>query len=76
MAIKRDGTVARPGVHHNIMTGKDEVITWEELKRAVQFQNRIPIVLDHPTGGYINPDDRIGTVTQTVNEKEKKIDGE
>ena len=76
MAVKRRGTVARPGVHKNAITGKDEVITWEELKRAVQFQNRIPLVLSHPLTGYINPDDRIGTVTQSVNEKEKKIDGE
>ena len=76
MAIKRKGIVARPGVHKNIRTGKEEVITWEELKRAVQFQNRIPLVLAHPPSGYINPDDRIGTVTQTVNEKEKVIEGE
>lgn len=76
MAIKRKGIVARPGVHKNAMTGKDEVITWEELKRAVQFQNRIPIVLHHPPMGYINPDDRIGTVTQSANEKEKVIEGE
>lgn len=76
MAVKRDGVVARPGVHFNALTGKDEVITWEELKRAVQFQNRIPIVLEHPPTGTINPDDRIGTVTQTVNEKKKQIDGE
>jgi hypothetical protein len=76
MAVKRRGTVARPGVHKNALTGKDEVITWEELKRAVQFQNRIPLVLSHPLTGYINPDERIGTVTQSVNEKEKKIDGE
>ena len=55
MAIKRKGTVARPGVHKNVITGKDEVITWEELKEAVQFQNRIPLVLSHPITGYINP---------------------
>ena len=76
MAIKRKGIVARPGVHHNALTGKDEVITWEELKRAVQFQNRIPLVLAHPLTGYIDPDQRIGTATQTVNEKEKVIEGE
>ena len=76
MAIKRDGIVARPGIHLNPRTGKEEVVTWEELKRAVQFQNRIPIVLEHPPSGYINPDDRIGTVTQRVNEKTKEIEGE
>jgi len=76
MAWKRKGIVARPGVHNNVITGKDEVITWEELKKSVQFQNRIPLVLSHPSTGYINPDDRIGTVTQTVNEKEKVIEGE
>ena len=76
MAIKRKGIVARPGVHKNVITGKDEVITWEELKEAVQFQNRIPLVLSHPTHGYINPDERIGTVTQKVNEKTKEIEGE
>ena len=76
MAIKRKGTVARPGVHKNVISGKDEVITWEELKEAVQFQNRIPLVLSHPVTGYINPNDRIGTVTQKVNEREKTIDGE
>ena len=48
VAIKRKGIVARPGVHKNVLTGKDEVITWEELKRAIQFQNRIPLVLSHP----------------------------
>ena len=76
MAIKRKGTVARPGVHKNVISGKDEVITWEELKEAVQFQNRIPLVLSHPVTGYINPNDRIGTVTQKVNEREKTIEGE
>lgn len=76
MAVKRQGIVARPGVHHNARTGKDEVITWEELKRAVQFQNRIPLVLQHPPTGHINPQDRIGTVTQTVNEKDKVVEGE
>ncbi len=76
MAIKRKGIVARPGVHKNVITGKDEVITWEELKEAVQFQNRIPLVLSHPLKGYINPDERIGTVTQKPNEKTKEIEGE
>jgi hypothetical protein len=76
VAIKRKGLVARPGVHKNLITGQDEVITWEELKRAVQFQNRIPLVMEHPQTGYINPDDRIGTVTQTVNERDKVIEGE
>ena len=76
MAIKRKGIVAKPGVHKNPLTGQDEVITWEELKRAVQFQNRVPLVLQHPSLGYINPDERIGTVTQTINEKSKQIDGE
>ena len=76
MAIKRKGIVARPGVHKNVISGKDEVITWEELKEAVQFQNRIPLVLSHPLTGYINPNERIGTVTQTVNEKTKEIEGE
>lgn len=76
MAIKRRGIVARPGVHKNVYTGKDEVITWEELKRAVQFQNRIPLVIKHPSKGHIDPDDRVGTVTQTVNEREKRIEGE
>ena len=76
MAIKRKGTVARPGVHKNTISGKDEVITWEELKEAVQFQNRIPLVLSHPLTGYINPNDRIGTVTQKANDKTKEIEGE
>ena len=76
MAVKRKGIVARPGIHKNMLTGKDEVITWEELKEAVQFQNRIPLVLSHPLTGYINPNDRIGTVTQKVNEKTKEIEGE
>jgi hypothetical protein len=76
VAIKRKGYVARPGVHYNVLTGKDEVITWEALKEAVQFQNRIPLVLKHPMTGYINPSDRIGTVTQRANEKEKVIEGE
>ena len=76
MAIKRKGIVARPGVHHNPRTGQDEVITWDELKKAVQFQNRVPLVVSHPPLGYINPDDRIGTVTQLVNERDKVIEGE
>ena len=76
MAWKRKGIVARPGVHKNVITGKDEVITWDELKEAVQFQNRIPLVLSHPLTGYINPNERIGTVTQRANEKTKEIEGE
>jgi hypothetical protein len=76
VAIKRKGIVARPGVHHNILSGRDEIVTWEELKEAVQFQNRIPLVLAHPIKGYINPNDRIGTVTQRANEKLKVIEGE
>jgi hypothetical protein len=76
VAVKRKGIVARPGVHRNVITGKDEVITWEELREAVQFQNRIPLVLSHPLTGHINPDERIGTVTQRVNDKEKVIEGE
>jgi len=76
LAYKRKGIVAKPGVHHNPLSGQDEVITWEELKRACQFQNRIPLVLEHPVEGSINPNDRIGTVTQRPNEKEKVIEGE
>jgi hypothetical protein len=76
MAVKRKGIVARPGVHHNVRTGQDEVVTWEELKKAVQFQNRVPLVIGHPAMGYIRPQDRIGTVTQVVNEKDKTIEGE
>ena len=77
LAYKRKGIVATPGVHHNFRTGLDEVVTWDELKAAVQFQNRIPIIAKpHPQSGYINPDDRIGTVTQKVNEKTKQIEGE
>jgi hypothetical protein len=76
MAVKRKGIVARPGVHKNLISGKDEVITWDELKEAVQFQNRIPLVLSHPLTGYINPNERIGTVTQRANEKTKEIEGE
>jgi hypothetical protein len=76
MAIKRRGVIARPGVHKNLRTGQDEVITWEELKEAVQFQNRIELVLEHPHTFYMSPEDRIGTVTQKVNEKKKQIDGE
>jgi len=76
VAIKRKGIVARPGVHKNIISGKDEVITWDELKEAVQFQNRIPLVLSHPLTGGINPNERIGTVTQRTNEKTKEIEGE
>ena len=76
MAIKRKGIVARPGVHKNVISGKDEVITWEELKEAVQFQNRIELCIEHPQNGILNPDDRIGNVTQRINEKNKTIDGE
>ena len=76
MAIKRKGIVARPGVHKNVISGKDEVITWDELKEAVQFQNRIPLVLSHPLTGYIDPNERVGTVTQRANEKTKEIEGE
>ncbi|MHC4335467.1 MAG: hypothetical protein ACYSUV_17215, partial [Planctomycetota bacterium] len=76
MAWKRKGIVARPGVHINPMSGKEESITWETLKEAVQFQNRIPLVLSHPLTGYINPNERIGTVTQRANEKTKEIEGE
>lgn len=76
MAVKRKGIVARPGVHHNILSGLDEVVTWEELVEAVKFQNRIPLVLAHPQKGYINPNDRIGTVRQFANDKKKVIEGE
>ena len=76
MAIKRKGIVARPGVHKNVISGKDEVITWEELKEAVQFQNRVELCVEHPITGTLNPDERIGTVTQRINEKTKEIEGE
>lgn len=76
MAIRRKGIVARPGVHYNVMSGKDEVITWEELVEAVQFQRKIPLVLEHPATGHINPNDRIGMVEQRVNEDKEIIEGE
>ena len=75
MAYKRKGIIARPGVHRRL-DGTEEVITWNELKEAVQFQNRIPLVLKHPETGYINPKDRIGTVTQRANEEKQVIEGE
>jgi len=75
VAYKRKGIVARPGVHRRL-DGTEEVITWQELKEAVQFQNRIPLVLKHPETGYIDPKDRIGTVTQRANEEQQVIEGE
>jgi len=75
LAYKRKGIIARPGVHRRL-DGTEEVITWNELKEAVQFQNRIPLVLKHPATGYINPQDRIGTVTQRANEEKQVIEGE
>lgn len=75
MAYKRRGIVARPGVHKRL-DGTEEVITWEELKESVLFQNRIPLVQKHPETGYIDPKDRIGTVTQRANEELQVIEGE
>jgi len=75
VVIKRKGTVARPGEHMR-PDGTKELITWEELKRAVSFQNLIPLVAKHPSTGHINPNDRIGTVKQYVNEEEQIIEGE
>ena len=75
MAIKRDGIVARPGTHKR--GGMDEVVTAEQLKRAIQIQNRIPLILGpHPAGGIMNPLDAIGTVTQRWNDAEQRVDGE
>lgn len=75
MAIKRDGIVARPGTHKR--GGMDEVVTAEQLKRAIQIQNRIPLILGpHPAGPGTNPLDVIGTVTQRWNDAEQRVDGE
>lgn len=75
MAIKRRGIIARPGVHKRL-DGTEEVITAQELKEAVQFQNRIPLVLKHPPNGSIDPKDRFGTATQKWNEEKQVVDGE
>ena len=71
MAIKRQGIVARPGTH------KDEVITAKELQRAIQYQNRIPLIVGpHPVGGYSSPSDWIGTVSTRWNETANRVDGD
>ena len=75
MAYKRKGIIARPGIHRRL-DGTEEVVTWEELKEAVQFQRDISLVLHHPIGGAINPKDRIGRVIQEINEKEQVIEGD
>jgi hypothetical protein len=69
--VRRPGIVARPGKH------KDEVVTAKELQRAVQFQNRIPLIIGpHPLGGYSSPMDWIGTVSTKWNDTEQRVDGE
>ena len=61
--VKREGIVARPGVHRR-RDGSEEVVTKEELQRAIRFQNRIPLIVGpHPAGGYASPTDFVGTVT-------------
>ena len=75
MAIKRQGIVARPGTHKR--GGMDEVVSAEQLKRAIQIQNRIPLILGpHPAGPGTDPLDIIGTVTQRWNEAEQRVDGD
>jgi len=75
LAYKRKGIIARPGIHTK-WDGTTEVITAQELKEAVQFQNRIPIVLKHPVSGYIDPKDRVGTVSQKWNEEKQVVEAE
>lgn len=72
MAIKRKGIVARPGVFN------DEVVTADMLRRMIQFQNRIPLIVGpHPVGGYSKPSDWVGTVGNLEwNDEEQAVDGD
>ena len=71
VAIKRAGIVARPGTY------RDEVVTADMLKEAIQYQNRIPLIIGpHPIAGYSTPDQWVGTVSTSWNETKQRVDGE
>jgi len=75
VAYKRKGIIARPGIHRRL-DGTEEVITAEELKESVLFQNRIPLVLKHPKEGTIDPSDRFGTALARWNDEKQVLEAE
>lgn len=75
MAHKRKGIIARPGIHRRL-DGTEEVITAEELKESVLFQNRIPLVRKHPKEGTIDPADRFGTALARWNDEMQVLEAE
>ncbi|MHA2380757.1 MAG: hypothetical protein ACXADS_15915 [Candidatus Thorarchaeota archaeon] len=73
--IKMRGTFAVPG-EFEYPEGK-ETKTFEELKTAAQRWPIIPVSYGHTVDGLAPTEEmQIGTVSQKVNEKEQKIDGE
>lgn len=73
--IKMKGTFAVPG-EYEYPEGKEKK-TFEELKAAAQRYPIIPVTYGHTVDGLAPTEEmQIGTVSQKVNEKEQRIDGE
>ena len=71
------GVVARPGVHKNRRSGKDEKIIWDELKRMAILYKRIPVVIAGGSHfGFIDPEEAIGIMDFLIDEKNHKLDGD
>ena len=71
------GVVARPGVHKNRRSGRDEKIIWEELKRMAILYKRIPVVIAGGSHfGFIDPEEAVGIMDFLIDEKGHKLEGE
>lgn len=71
------GVIARPGVHRNRRTGKDEKIVWEELKRMAILYKRIPVVIAGGSHyGFIDPEEAVGIMDFLIDEKGQRLEGE
>ncbi len=71
------GVIARPGVHKNRRSGRDEKIIWEELKRMAILYKRIPVVIAGGSHfGFIDPEEAVGIADFLIDEKHQKLDCE
>ncbi len=69
------GVVARPGVHKNRRSGKNEKIIWEELKRMAILYKRIPVVIAGGSHfGFIDPEEAVGIMDFLIDERGQKLD--
>ena len=69
-----EGVLARPGIHRNPRTGKDEKITWEELKRQHMLYKRFPIIVSGAEHhGLINPSIAVGAVESRLDDANQTL---